>query len=50
MSHFLRDLPGVFLLPLAAVWLAWPVRQVYSADVHPRAEVNIVPASPCEKN
>lgn len=22
--HLLRDLPGVFLLPVFAVWLAWP--------------------------
>lgn len=50
MSHFLRDLPGVFLLPLAALWLAWPGRQVYSADVHPRAGVSIVPASPGGKH
>lgn len=50
LSHFLRDLPGVFLLPLAAAWLAWPVRETYSAGVHPGAGVNIVPANPGRKN
>jgi hypothetical protein len=26
LSHLLSDLPGVFLVPLFALWLAWPRR------------------------
>lgn len=31
--HWLRDVPGVFLLPVIAVWLAWPRRSdVFSKE------------------
>jgi hypothetical protein len=31
--HLLGDLPGVFLLPVLAVWIAWPKRIRYKEEV-----------------
>jgi len=39
LHHLLRDLPGVFLLPVAALWLSWP-----STKEIPHAEM-VRPAS-----
>lgn len=38
--HLLRDLPGVFLIPVFAVWLAWPGRQYLSLKEKHHAEMD----------
>lgn len=38
--HLLRDLPGVFLIPLAALWLAWPARRFHSPKEEYHAEMD----------
>ncbi|HYD80899.1 MAG TPA: hypothetical protein VEC06_13920 [Paucimonas sp.] len=32
--HLLRDLPGVFLIPVFALWLAWPGRRIRNIHSH----------------
>lgn len=38
--HLLRDLPGIFLIPLFAIWLAWPERALYSPKEKHHAEMD----------
>lgn len=38
--HLLRDLPGVFLIPLAALWLAWPAHRFHSPKEDHHAEMD----------
>lgn len=37
--HLLRDLPGVFLLPVVALWLARPAKPVSSAHISQKGEL-----------
>ncbi|HYD61440.1 MAG TPA: hypothetical protein VEC35_13830 [Noviherbaspirillum sp.] len=39
LHHLLRDLPGVFLIPVFAVWLSWPRTSSISTKENPYAEM-----------
>lgn len=39
-QHLLHDLPGVFLLPVFALWLAWPGRSLHSTKEEYHAEMD----------
>jgi hypothetical protein len=40
LHHLLRDLPGVFLLPVFALWLAWPGRRIFSSKENHHVEMD----------